>query len=236
MKIHIILASVLTMGLASCTTPTESDEALIEVAHQPVLLSDTTSVYSIDTVTSFIEWVGTKPTGWHNGIIRFEKGSIYLYEDTVVAAKVIIDLTSIDVLDLKDNKELYDKLINHLISKDFLDIKKYPKATFELVAVTKYTQDKNNRKKNEFTISEPNFMVKGNLTIRDITVGITFPARIEVRNFKLEVSAKFNIDRTNWNITYMNEMDPVARAKDSFIHNTVNVGFTFIARENELFK
>jgi len=40
------------------------------------------------------------------------------------------------------------------------------------------------------------------------------------------MEAKFNIDRTNWNIKYGEEASVTDKIKDKFIYDTVNLGFT----------
>jgi polyisoprenoid-binding protein YceI len=72
--------------------------------------------------------------------------------------------------------------------------------------------------------------MNGNLTIKGITLNVEFPVRADYRNLRFEASAKFNINRMDWDIKYKDENDPAARATDSFIHNIVNVGFEIIAR------
>ncbi|MFC2124617.1 YceI family protein [Bacteroidota bacterium] len=220
-----VLATVI-----SCTKSPERDEAITGNIIKPVERTDTTEEYLIDTLNSFVTWIGTKPTGRHNGVFRLREGALYLMNDTLVYGKITIDMSTVDILDLKDNPVLYNKLLAHIKSKDLLDIKNYPSAEFELVKIETHKEEIKKSKGTYYSIADPNFMVTGNLTMCDSTLSVSFPARINVINNKLEGMARFNLDRTDWGIDYMNENDPVARAKDSYFHNKVNIGLTIIAR------
>ncbi len=227
----------------ACTREPESDHAKTGEA----LITDSVEYgtkYIIDTTSSIITWVGTKPTGRHNGIFKIKEGFFTTNETTenekeenkpiednqqITSTRIIIDIASVDILDLKHDPEQYRKLLDHLHSRDFFYTREFPEAVFELISMERLKPDSVQRSSNEFVIIDPTHRVTGNLTLRGITKSIELPVKIGIRNQKLEASAKFNINRTAWNISYMNERDPVARAKDSFINNTVNIGFEIIA-------
>lgn len=226
------------LSVAGCMQEPKSDNAVIKEA-LPVEEKNVGVEYKIDTSNSLVTWVGTKPTGRHNGLIRISSGSItILEEDTdrrikqfnINNAKIIIDMESVKVLDLVDDPLQRDKLENHLRSEDFFDTKTYETAEFELISFETIEEDSLVREENKYTIIDPTHTMNGNLTIKGKTFNIEVPVKADYRNLKFEASAKFNIDRTIWNITYKDENDPVARATDGFIHNIVNVGFEIIAR------
>ena len=226
--------------ISGCTREPKSDVATISHAEKAETLNDG-KLYVIDTGKSLITWVGTKPTGRHNGIIRLKEGDISILEEkdkkkklkkiiNITKVNAIIDMNTVDVVDLTDNPTQYRKLKNHLHSEDFFNTSEFPEAEFNLISLIPFAKDSLFREDNGYTIMNPTHSVKGNLTIKDTTLAIQFPAKIDLRNSRLVVSAKFNIDRTNWNINYLNENDPVARAKDGFIHNIVHVSVDIIAR------
>jgi polyisoprenoid-binding protein YceI len=226
------------LSVAGCMQEPKSDNAVIKEA-LPIEEKNVGVEYKIDTSNSLVTWVGTKPTGRHNGLIRISSGSItILEEDTdrrikqfnINNAKIIIDMESVKVLDLVDDPLQRDKLENHLRSEDFFDTKTYETAEFELISFEPIEDDSLVREENKYTIIDPTHTMNGNLTIKGKTFNIEVPVKADYRNLKFEASAKFNIDRTVWNITYKDENDPVARATDGFIHNIVNVGFEIIAR------
>lgn len=231
---YIILLLILT----ACLQEPKSDTAIIGEA-QPVEEKIEGIVYTIDTLNSIITWVGTKPTGRHNGLIKIKNGSIRIIEEpsetsrkkfSILNAHISIDMSTAEVLDLVDNPVQLDKLQRHLHSRDFFDTDTYPEAEFEFVSLKPIEEDTVERAPNDFTIIDPTHILNGNLTIKGKTLNVEFPVKTDYRNLKLEASAKFNIDRTKWGINYKDENDPLARATDSFIHNIVNVGFEIIAR------
>jgi polyisoprenoid-binding protein YceI len=226
------------LSVAGCMQEPKSDNAVIKEA-LPVEENNVGIIYKIDTGNSLITWVGTKPTGRHNGLIKIRSGSITILEEdtdrkiknfSINNAKITIDMGSVNVLDLTDNPLQLEKLENHLRSEDFFDTKAYETAEFELISFEPIENDSLVREKNKYTIIDPTHTMSGNLTIKGKTFNIEFPVKADYRNLKFEASAKFNIDRTVWNITFKDENDPVARATDGFIHNIVNVGFEILAR------
>ena len=236
--IRFIFHTALLLFLMGCLQEPKSDTAIIGEA-QPLEEKDGGIVYEIDTNKSLITWVGTKPTGRHNGLIKIKAGSIAIIEEpsetgrkdfTIGNADISIDMNSVEVLDLQDDPFQLEKLENHLISEDFFDTQGYPEAEFELISFEPIEEDTVQREENDFTIIDPTHILNGNLTIKGKTLNVEFPVKVDYRNMRLEASAKFNIDRTDWRISYKNENDPAARATDSFIHNIVNVGFEIIAR------
>ena len=114
---------------------------------------------------SSVEWIGEKVTGKHNGSIKIKEGSISLHDGKLSTGKIIIDMESITCSDLEG--EWSDKLVGHLNSADFFDVKNHKTSTLEITGFTHK--------------EEKNYTVKGNLTIKGITKPITFPASIEIK-------------------------------------------------------
>ena len=238
LKIKYYIFLLLVLWSMSCMQEPKSDEAIIGEA-LPVEEKIEGRIFAIDTGQSILTWVGTKPTGRHNGLIKIKSGSIRILEEesdkkvkdyNLLSASIAIDMNKVEVLDLKDNLLQMDKLERHLLSEDFFDSNTYPEAEFELISFTLIEDDTVERKDNKYSIIDPSHIMNGNLTIKGKTLNVEFPVRADYRNLRFEASAKFNINRTEWDIMYQNENDPAARATDSFIHNIVNVGFEIIAR------
>lgn len=237
-RLKFILTIALPLILWKCKDAPESDMALVGTP-LPADSVNSGMIYLVDTTTSFVSWVGTEPLGWHNGTFRIKSGNLKIMENEINQATskkelttgdIIIDIFSVDILDLRDNPGQYDKLKSHLLSPDFLDAVRHPVAEFEMTSLEVISKDTLTTQSGEFITIAPTHVMKGNLTMRGKTLGIEFPVHIDIRNYKFEASAKFNIDRTLWDIKHRNENDPVARAKDGIIHNTVNVGFEILAR------
>jgi polyisoprenoid-binding protein YceI len=238
LKLRNFIYIAIILSIAGCLQEPKSDNAVISEA-QPVEDKNDGITYVIDTSYSLITWVGTKPTGRHNGLIKIQSGSITIIEEDserkykkfiISNANILIDMGSVKVLDLRDDPLQLEKLENHLRSEDFFDTNKFEFAEFELISFEPYEKDSLARENNKYTIDDPTHSMSGNLTIKGKTLNIKFPVKADYRNMKFEASARFNIDRIKWDITYKDENDPVARATDGFIHNIVNVGFDIIAR------
>lgn len=146
----------------------------------------------IDTTTSTINWTGRKVTGEHKGTIKISKGEVNLDGEKIVGGKFDIDMKTIVDVDLTD-PEWNTKLITHLKSADFFDIEKFPASKFEITSVAPFKDEK-----------KPglNFTVNGNLTMKDVTKGISFPGKINVSNGVVTAEAEFDVDRTDWGIKY----------------------------------
>ncbi|MFA5403887.1 MAG: YceI family protein [Ignavibacteria bacterium] len=149
-------------------------------------------VLKVDTSASTVNWHGKKVTGEHEGTIKLAKGEININKGSVVGGSFEIDMNTIVNLDL-DDAEFNAKLINHLKSEDFFSVEKFPYSIFEITKVEPFNDP-----------AMPNFnnTISGNLTIKGISKGISFPASIKIENGVLSSFADFDIDRTEWGIKY----------------------------------
>ena len=187
-----ILILSLALGLTYCEKAPEAPKAEAKAAVE-VPKVEGTSV-GLDLTKSTVKWIGTKLKGKHNGTVKIADGNILVKDNKVVGGKFSLDMTSIDDVDMKDDPKMKAKLEGHLKSEDFFNVEKFPKATFEITSITEEGASVN---------------VTGNLTIKDITKSVTFPAKITYGADKKPVSAtaNFNINRQLWNITYPGQPD-----------------------------
>ncbi|SMG45807.1 Polyisoprenoid-binding protein YceI [Marivirga sericea] len=165
---------ILSIGLA----------ALIMTAAFTVLQKEV----KVDTNSSQIAWVGKKVTGQHNGIVNIKEGALEMEEGQVTGGFFVIDMTTIDVLDLEG--EYKGKLMGHLRSDDFFSVEKYPTAKFTITSIDK----------SEAT--DATHFIAGDLTIKGITNKITFPATVTIKDGKANAKASFALDRTKWEVRY----------------------------------
>ncbi|GLR19720.1 YceI family protein [Portibacter lacus] len=156
----------------------------------------TGKAYAVNTANSSIMWEGSKVTGSHNGTIDISEGTINFESGTLTGGSFTIDMNSIKDLDLPEDKQA--NLVNHLKGTvegketDFFNTPKFPTAKFE---ITKATKLMNNE--------EGNYVVTGNLTLKDITKSVSFKAMVSEANGKVNVTTpQFTIDRTEWDIKY----------------------------------
>lgn len=76
-------------------------------------------------------------------------------------------------------------------------------------------------------MKEATHTVTGNLTLKDITKSITFPAKIAMAENQVTADANFNIDRTQWGIVYGNDKS----LGDKMIASEVNMQLHLVANK-----
>jgi polyisoprenoid-binding protein YceI len=175
--------------------------------------------YTVIVSESKIKWTGKKVTGQHNGSVKIANGEILVDNNKITGGKVEIDMKSIVNEDQKDEESI-KKLVGHLSSPDFFDVVKFPTAKIEITKVEVLNDDTN---------PNANFSVTGNLTIKDITKSITFPAEIKIESGVLTVKADFDIDRTDWNIKYGSGKF-FENLGDKVIYDKFNLNLTIVAK------
>lgn len=146
----------------------------------------------VDAATAEVLWHAEKVVGQHDGTVKVKQGTINVKDGKIVGGTVEIDLATIANTDLTD-AESNGKLVNHLKSEDFFDVGKFPVSKLEITEVTPIQNAAS---------GQPNYTVKGNLTIRGVTKNISFPATLNVSDTKVTGDAKFDIDRTEFGLKY----------------------------------
>lgn len=194
MKFLLRLSFVFVMAsfLASCGPKGESAGAgdAAEVAEE------TGKEYAVNAAGSTIMWEGKKVTGQHNGTIKLSEGSVSFDDGTLTGGNFTIDMGSLISLDLEGDMKsnLEDHLKGTVEGKevDFFNVPKFPTAKFE---ITKATKLMNNE--------DANYVVNGNLTIKDVTKEVSFRAKVDENAGAVTVTTpQFTIDRTEWGIKY----------------------------------
>ena len=97
-------------------------------------------------------------------------------------------MTTISATDLAESPEDQAKLEGHLKSDDFFGVEQFPQAKFVITAVTALDNNK--------------YTVKGNLTIRDKTEAIEFPAEINQNDSDISAVAKLTFDRSKFDVNF----------------------------------
>ena len=77
----------------------------------------------------------------------------------------------------------------------------------------------------ESKVAGANKTVSGNLTIKDKTVNVSFPAKVEVTENGLTMVSNFTINRQDWGLAYGTEGDP----KDWMISQEVDLELNVVA-------
>jgi len=176
-------------------------------------------VLKLDTTLSTVNWLGKKVTGEHDGTIKISKGEINIDKGNVVGGSFEINMNSIVCRDL-DDEEWNAKLIKHLKSDDFFSVEKFPTAKFEITKIEPL---------DDVASLNYNKTVNGNLTIKGITKGISFPASIKIENGVMNSYADFDIDRTQWDIKYGSGKF-FENLGDKMINDKFNIKFKIVAK------
>ena len=189
-----LLALVMTVSVISCKK--DKGEKATTTDAGTAKKVEAAASFKVNPAASNVMWEGYKPTGTHNGTVKVSEGSIQLKGDKIVAGKFVLDMNSINVLDLSgDDKAYLESHLKGLEDKkadDFFNVNKYPTGSFEITKVADLPND-----------ADGHQMVYGNLTLKDQTHQVGFKAKASVAGKAVTITApKFNIDRTKWNIKY----------------------------------
>ncbi len=218
--------AVSALFLASCSQSPESDTATTSEARE--VTSDVSGkTLPVDVSASKVEWIGTKVSGYHSGDVKIKNGQITIQDGTIAGGRFTMDMQGMAVTGPEGSKpESNDKLLGHLKSDDFFDVENHPEAVFEITEVSSTTEtiteqdDPRQASIEKYRVVNPTHMVSGNLTIKGITKNIEFPAHITATDNSVEAIAKFNIDRSQWEITYPGKPDDLIRQE---IHMGINL-------------
>ena len=202
----IWLPALIIVAVVSCNQPANKDNEGIDDTH----LSDTLTAneeenihldsiisipnnniqgdnYEVNCEISSINWYCVT----HTGYVKFKKGTVLVADGNITNGNFTICMDSIEDVDI-DYQLMKVVLVNTLKSKDFFDINKFPLGYFNLVRVTK--------------ISNESYEIVGNLTIKDVTRQVRFNSNIQINDSLLLVeSERFPINRTKWGLTIYSE-------------------------------
>lgn len=205
---QLLTLAIIAFSFTACNDKTESTETSTE---QNVTDAKGTP-YVIDS-SSIITWAASKPTATHIGTFKISEGTVYVSDNSLTGGSFTIDLASISNQDLAGDPENKSKLEGHLKSPDFFDVAKYPTAKFEITGIAAAGSDSLGE------ASGNTHIISGNLSLKDSTKNVSFPAKVVVDAKGLSASGKFTIDRTDWGLNYKGPGNP----QDWFISKNVDV-------------
>lgn len=201
-----ILAFAVVAFMAACQNAPEGETATTSDTQEAATASNTAATYNVDLTSSRVSFLGSKPVGTHTGDFILTNGSISVEGGNIKSGTFTIDIKSMKITD-KDTAYT-GKLLGHLLSEDFFTADKYPTSKFEITSCEAITGDANATHK-----------ISGNLTLKDSTKNVSFPAKVEISEASLKASANFNIDRTQWGLFYGNDKS----LGDKFIYPEVKI-------------
>ena len=160
-QIHsIILFLFLSLAFA-CKQAPDADKAKTGDAKAKSHATAGSQNYKVETKKSSITFIGTKPTGAHNGTIQLKSGNVSMKGKDIESGQFVIDMNSLKILDM--DEENNGKLAGHLKNEDFFEVTKFPEAKFTLTGsgpfdATKYTE--------ELKLEGANSLISGNLEMK----------------------------------------------------------------------
>jgi polyisoprenoid-binding protein YceI len=202
---NILLIAASAILISSCGNSSSTEAAKTEDTKAVATITGDT--YVIDSTSSQVIWTGSGVGHGHQGVFRISQGSMGIKDGALTGGSFDISINDIKSIDLK-GKEM-ESLMGHLLSPDFFDAAKYPKAHFEITKVAAIKSD------------TANAMVSGNLTLKDSTKNVTFPAKVTAATSgsTADATATFIIDRTQWGMFYNSEKS----LGDKFISPSVGI-------------
>jgi len=187
-NVNLLSVFALAILLYACGGSTETTQTTEITETKDTVASLADGSYEVVKEESQVNWKGKKVTGEHFGTIAIEKGSVSVAGGKLTGAEVTIDMNTLAVTDIPADDESNGKLKGHLMSPDFFDVAKAPKA---MLKVTEVTGDANP------------YTVKGMLTIKGIEKEISFPLTVEtVANNVLSAKGTMMVDRTLYDIKF----------------------------------
>ncbi|MBE9463360.1 YceI family protein [Dyadobacter subterraneus] len=172
-----------------------------------------TKKFEVVSAESSIDWTGKKVTGAHNGTIAIKEGTLDLTDGKLSGGHFVIDTRSIIILDVTDSAT-NTQFADHLFSEDFFATENFPEAFF---AVT-----------DSAFISETNYQITGNLTIKGITHPVVFRAVVNITDGKITASGKIIVDRTKYEMKFRSG-NFVTNLGDTLIYNEFELDVKLVA-------
>lgn len=218
-KVLVLFSFLLAVA---CQQVPKADKAAI-TDPQAVKQPEEGHARQLDTSASTLYWIGTKPTGEHKGSFRFLEGELYEKDSTLTGGQFVININSLRNIDLQPQPDMKLKLEEELRGENFFDAARFPTARFEITEVSSYHPSETDK---GVLLKDATHMIKGNLTMKSVTKNIAFPAKIVLQGGKVKAEANFNIDRTQWGMTYRADKS----VQDKLINSIVNIHFEIITQ------
>jgi polyisoprenoid-binding protein YceI len=180
-------------------------------ANQAKTANTPTSTPTKITMTGQVKWTGWGIGKSHTGDLKIKDGFWEVKDGKPTSGSFTMDMTSISY----ENP----KLANHLKSDDFFAVEKFPTASFSSTKIEEIKSAKT---------AEVNYMVSGNLSVKDKTAPVTF--KMTWKNSAASVdlaTASFEIpDRTQFGITYNSKrFFDIAKLGDKLIEDRIGIAF-----------
>jgi polyisoprenoid-binding protein YceI len=184
----VLLSAVAWTACKASETKTEPQTTAVQPApalpSAPTKAADPASVktLSLDPAASKFDFVAAKITKSHNGAFKQFSGTANVVGDELRSVAVEVETASTEADD--------PKLTGHVKSADFLDVEKFPKATFKSSSITPKAA------------GTATHEVTGELTLHGVTQQLTFPISVSQTPTAITGVAEVTIDRQKFAIKY----------------------------------
>lgn len=200
-----LLATAASVGACKSEEPkpATSTTPAAEPAAEPPKATDPASLktLTLDPAQSKFDFVAAKITKSHNGAFKQYSGTATVVGDELHSVVVEVETPSIEADD--------PKLTGHLKTADFLDVEKFPKATFKSSNIEKKAA------------AGATHEVTGDLTLHGVTQSITFPVTVNVGPTGVTATGEVTIDRQKFGVAYPGMPDDLIKdnvvLKPSFV-------------------
>lgn len=220
---NLAFAVLALVVVAACQPKPEGEDAQTGEEQQVKKAAEGADKFTVDTQNSVVKWLATKPGGEHYGTVQLQSGELQVEDGTIQGGNFVLAMTSIKDLDIED-KNVNAKLVNHLKSPDFFNVESFPEAEFQITDVKALENAEETEKG-----LKPTHQILGNLTIKDITKNISFPAQVALGDGKIEAKTpQFLIKRTNWEVNYKSK-SVFNDLKDNFIGDDIGIRINLAA-------
>ena len=203
---HICVTLLAASCALSCKSDTET-KAVASAEPAPAATTPkatdpaTVKIITLDPAASKFDFEASKITKTHHGAFKQFSGSATLVGEELQSVSVEVETPSVEVDE--------PKLTAHLKTADFLDVEKFPKATFKSSSITK-------KPSGAFTHE-----ISGALTLHGVTENVTFPATVSVGPTSVSGSGVVRIDRQKFGVVYPGMPDDLIKdevvLKPSFV-------------------
>jgi len=153
---------------------------------------ENTESLRVDPEKSKVFWTGKKVTGEHTGTLMVKSGFVELDNGVPTKVSIVMDMNSIVCTDLKD-PGTNAKFVGHLKSDDFFSVSAHPEGQFESTSFEPIEGA---------TGRNPNYKVKGTLTLKGIAHDVEFEAYILAKGGSVVSNGTAVFDRTNYDIKF----------------------------------
>lgn len=185
-----ILPLVFALVNWGCSDPAANKpQANVSAPQQETGATGATEHLKISPENSKVEFVASKVTRSHNGSFKQFSGTIDLVPNSLENSKVTIDIDTNSV-------EADDPgLTRHLMTPDFFDVTKFPKANFSSTKI-----EAGNAQSATHTVT-------GNFDLHGVKKSINFPATIAATATEVTVNSEFSINRKDFALVYPGKAD-----------------------------